>query len=284
LVNQINAIFKIQIITTYPKMNRLLLYLITISLFTFSACSDEFEELSDNQNFLEVITEEATEINATFAKVPVQITKLKDKEILAFGLAYSTTPNPTINDERIDQGIFNENFVMQLENLFEDTKYYARAFAQIKKGIVYGNEIEFTTLLNLAPCKTEENVLPGHELDPFNTVKISTQTEFIILSTSNQFEFTIQFNSEPRSGKYETTNQINNVSDSNCYFQLNWKSIGELLDLDAIYIANENQNVYVKNNGNNNISIDFCDVIMVFNNEDYGIYQQSSFSGNMTLN
>lgn len=64
--------------------------------------------------------------------------------ILASGICYSTSPNPTINDNVYSTfGIWTGN---KLSNISNSTSYFARAFATNSNGTSYGNEVSFTTI------------------------------------------------------------------------------------------------------------------------------------------
>ena len=64
-----------------------------------------------------------------------------------YGFCYATTPEPTIYDNIIVIGNSFESstFSGVITNLSSSTKYYVRAFAENTTGIVYGNDVIFTT-------------------------------------------------------------------------------------------------------------------------------------------
>lgn len=57
--------------------------------------------------------------------------------IATSGVCWSTTPNPTTNNDKSYDGL--------IEGLQPSTKYYVRAFATNSAGTAYGNELNFTT-------------------------------------------------------------------------------------------------------------------------------------------
>jgi pectinesterase len=71
------------------------------------------------------------------------------------GIAYGTTVNPSINDNRQTAGEGTGMFTATLSGLTPHTTYYARAYAINKAGVSYGNEITFKTLEALAPPTVE---------------------------------------------------------------------------------------------------------------------------------
>lgn len=64
-----------------------------------------------------------------------------------YGFCYATTPEPTIYDNIIVIGNSFESstFSGVITYLSSSTKYYVRAFAENTTGIVYGNDVIFTT-------------------------------------------------------------------------------------------------------------------------------------------
>lgn len=61
------------------------------------------------------------------------------------GVCWSTSSNPTINDNRILSGIGTGTFTITLSNLNLATTYYVRSFATNSAGTAYGNERAITT-------------------------------------------------------------------------------------------------------------------------------------------
>jgi uncharacterized protein (TIGR02145 family) len=67
-------------------------------------------------------------------------------EITHRGVCWSTSPNPTINDDTTINLSEKHYFVARLTGLEPSTTYYIRAYAINEKGTAYGNEFTFTTL------------------------------------------------------------------------------------------------------------------------------------------
>ena len=61
------------------------------------------------------------------------------------GVCWSTTANPTINDNKILSGTGTGTFTITLSNLNVATTYYVRSFATNSAGTAYGNERVITT-------------------------------------------------------------------------------------------------------------------------------------------
>lgn len=69
--------------------------------------------------------------------------------VLTRGVCYGLHPNPTINDSVSLSLTGTDSYTVNLISLTGDTTYYARAFATTSNGTGYGNEISFTTLVQV---------------------------------------------------------------------------------------------------------------------------------------
>jgi len=67
-------------------------------------------------------------------------------KVLARGVCWGTSPNPTLENNHTIDGSGTGTFRSSLSGLKPATTYYARAYANYITGIVYGNQISFTTL------------------------------------------------------------------------------------------------------------------------------------------
>ena len=116
----------------------------------FSACH---EEPQPNSGRPVVSTNEVTEIGTHSAVCSGTVTDQGGSPILARGVCWSLSHNPTINDsfENSDKYFKSESvqgvgdFNVQMKGLAANTTYYARAYATNSKGISYGEEVSFTT-------------------------------------------------------------------------------------------------------------------------------------------
>ncbi len=91
-----------------------------------------------------VVTLEPTDITSSSAVCSGQITNDGNSEILACGICYSTSANPTINDEVVAADNMDK-FSCTLTGLSEATTYYVRAYATNAKGTAYGETVMFET-------------------------------------------------------------------------------------------------------------------------------------------
>ena len=73
------------------------------------------------------------------------------------GICWSTTQNPTIDDNKTTNGYGIGSFTSQIPNLVPNTKYYVRAYATNEVGTVYGEERTFKTLAAYSPATGTSN-------------------------------------------------------------------------------------------------------------------------------
>jgi uncharacterized protein (TIGR02145 family) len=74
------------------------------------------------------------------------ITSDKGYNVIDRGVCWSTTANPTVNDNRTSEGTGMGVFTSSLTGLVRNTTYYVRAFAINSQGTGYGDTVSFTTL------------------------------------------------------------------------------------------------------------------------------------------
>ena len=112
-------------------------------------------------------------ITSTSAASGCWVTDNGGAEITEQGICWSTSPNPTIEDNYVS----GSNY---LTNLDSCTTYYVRAYAINIMGVAYGNELTFTTLCNNPmtsdgqPC-ADAPTLTDIDNNTYNTVKIGNQ-------------------------------------------------------------------------------------------------------------
>jgi hypothetical protein len=67
--------------------------------------------------------------------------------VTARGVCWSTSPTPTIIENKTADGTGSGPYISNLTGLEANTTYYIRAYAVKTTGITYGNELSFTTAM-----------------------------------------------------------------------------------------------------------------------------------------
>jgi len=95
-----------------------------------------------------VTTQDATGIGSSAAIGHGSIASSGIPNATAHGLCWSTSPNPTILDERVDLGVVLTTGVFSagITGLSPHTTYYVRAYATNQIATVYGEQVSFKTL------------------------------------------------------------------------------------------------------------------------------------------
>ncbi|MGE5350200.1 MAG: FISUMP domain-containing protein [Actinomycetota bacterium] len=90
-------------------------------------------------------TTEVTNVTSTTATAGGNITSTGGGTILARGICWGTTPNPTISGNKTTNGTGEGVFTGNLTGLTDGTVYYYRAYATNSSGVTYGQELSFIT-------------------------------------------------------------------------------------------------------------------------------------------
>jgi len=123
---------------------------------TNSAGTDYGDQVSFKTAVLnaELTTAEISEITQETALSGGNITKEGGSPVVARGVCWSTSENPTIADNKTTDGTGSGSFVSMITNLLASTRYYVRAYATNSSGTVYGNQLSFTTSEVVPPSIT----------------------------------------------------------------------------------------------------------------------------------
>ena len=97
-----------------------------------------------------VTTSAVSEITINSAVCGGEVTFNGNVSVTARGICWSTSQNPTIEDNKTTNGSGLGSFTSNLSNLASQTTYYVRAYATNEVGTSYGNEVSFTTLVDPA--------------------------------------------------------------------------------------------------------------------------------------
>ena len=93
-----------------------------------------------------VITASVTEITANSANCGGEVTNDGGAEVTERGICWSTSANPTLNNNHVAAGTGIGAFVAIMNGLEASTTYHVRAYATNEAGTAYGLDREFTTL------------------------------------------------------------------------------------------------------------------------------------------
>jgi uncharacterized protein (TIGR02145 family) len=102
---------------------------------------------TDPADFLPVLTTDTvTAITMSTARSGGQISSDGGYPVTLRGVCWSSSPAPTIADDKTDDGAGTGSFESSITGLTDNTTYYVRAYAANIAGIAYGNEVSFTTI------------------------------------------------------------------------------------------------------------------------------------------
>ncbi len=113
-----------------------LLVLFAIGMMA-TACSNDINEVNRP---LTVTAPTVTSVSGSSAIVTLTAT---GSHITHRGVCYSTSPNPTISDDKVYST--SKDMVLTIGGLAKSTTYYVRGFAQTSYDVVYSDEVSFTT-------------------------------------------------------------------------------------------------------------------------------------------
>ena len=130
-----------------------------------------FKTLSTTVTIPTLTTSTVSSVSQTTAVGGGSISSNGGAAITASGICWSTNQNPTIANNKTTDGTTSSTFVSSITGLTANTTYYVKAYATNSVGTAYGNEISFTTLVQLTPGTITDN-----DGNIYNTVTIGTQT------------------------------------------------------------------------------------------------------------
>lgn len=119
-----------------------------------------------------VITSTVTNTTSTTATCGGNVTSDGGATVTARGVCWSTSPNPTTNNNYTTNGNGVGSFTSVLTGLSSNTTYYVRAYATNSVGTAYGNEHSFTTP---SPFVCGTSLLTDIDGNVYNTVQIGQQ-------------------------------------------------------------------------------------------------------------
>jgi len=114
---------------------------LTIGLILMTACTKE-----EPATLPSLSTTPVTNITSTTATSGGAISDDGGATIIANGLCWGTSENPTISDSKTSDNVSNGHFVSNITGLNGGTNYYVRAYATNAVGTAYGSAVSFLTL------------------------------------------------------------------------------------------------------------------------------------------
>ena len=91
-------------------------------------------------------TEAVTELGFFTGKSGGNVSSDGGSTVIQRGICWSTSQNPTTNDDNTIEESGVGTFISSMENLLPGTTYFVRAYATNSVGTAYGDQIEFTTI------------------------------------------------------------------------------------------------------------------------------------------
>ncbi|MGD9679358.1 MAG: fibrobacter succinogenes major paralogous domain-containing protein [Vulcanibacillus sp.] len=137
-----------------------------------------------------VITKKVTNIGEYTAECLGNIEYDGEFDIVERGVCWSTTPNPTINEYKTNEGGGKGSYISKLEGLKNKTTYYVRTYAKNENGISYGNQVEIVKGVTDVDGNTYNVVKIGPQIwmaENLKTTKFNDNT--LILNETNSFDW-----------------------------------------------------------------------------------------------
>ncbi len=131
------------------KTNHILFQILILS-WLFSALSVSAASVSVGSTLTDtlptVTTKPVYDISATSAKTGGIVNSSGGSPVIARGVCWGTTENPTLADNYLENGTGTGTFFSNLQGLAPGVTYYVRAYATNSTGTGYGEALPFTTL------------------------------------------------------------------------------------------------------------------------------------------
>lgn len=236
-----------------------------------------------------LVSDEPTNVFTTSAILGGEVFGEGGVNVTEYGIVYSTSFPPTINDNKFIEGERIGRFSNTYTDLLPGTTYYYSSYAINSIGAGYGGVYEFTTQ-NEASCNPLDNYIDfetdiiGFQDGNFSNVSVlidsglrggdyTIRAENGIFSTATDID--INFDGDINnllSGAYPT------ITDLDFAFQIPNKTVVTLYHNSRTIISEENT-LYVEKNGNV-LTFTLCDFVFNYsiNFVDYPILVNSKFS------
>lgn len=131
-----------------------LLAVCTVFLLLFSACKKNVA-VPELTSLATITTQSVSAITHNSASTGGNISNEGGTSIIARGICWSPSVQPTISNDYTSDGTGSGSFTSNVTGLSPNTKYYVRAYATNIKGTAYGQQVEFTTNPATSPLITD---------------------------------------------------------------------------------------------------------------------------------
>lgn len=173
-----------------------------------------------------VVTDDIPDILPTSVTTSVtlhgQVQYSTSVNMISKGFCWSTSPNPTINDNQVSSSSAGSNISATVTGLTRGVTYYVRAYAQINGNpLVYGNEVSFVavdypvvTTNNISNITTTSATCGGNVTSGGG---VSVTARGVYYSTSSNFEGSY-FMTTNGSGTGNFTSNLTNLTPNTTYY------------------------------------------------------------------
>ncbi|TFH49519.1 MAG: hypothetical protein E4G92_01750 [Bacteroidia bacterium] len=111
-----------------------------------------------------IVTTEVSAVDLNTATSGGDITSDGGEDIIARGVCWNTTGDPTINDSKSSDGKGTGAFISTMTGLQKGSVYYVSAYATNSVGTSYGEQFMFSTLINDVEGNKYKTVAIGSQL------------------------------------------------------------------------------------------------------------------------
>ncbi|MBQ8223472.1 MAG: carboxypeptidase regulatory-like domain-containing protein [Bacteroidales bacterium] len=169
-----------------------------------------------------VTTYNVSSITQTTASCGGYVTSDGNATVTARGVCWSTSSNPTIDNNHTTDGTGTGSFTSNLTGLTANTTYYVRAYATNEKGTSYGEEKSFTTMAYMPTVVTYPVTDYSETTATFNGNVVSDGGASVTArgfcwNTSPNPTINNNYNVEG-SGNGEFTSNITGLNDNTTYY------------------------------------------------------------------